>query len=154
MKPAIRYQNSRMKKRFFTGFLVGFLLFVAINLLAAHLLSDCGLPSVFGMDYCADDIARAGWPFQFFRRRRICLSSLFHFAPSAPGYIYWIRPRSRQRIYRQLAGFAKGKSARKIVLVFKGLCYNTATMPYQPRFANDNNNNNNDARIVGRSFAG
>jgi hypothetical protein len=32
-----------MKKRFFTGFLVGFLLFVAINLLAAHLLSILGL---------------------------------------------------------------------------------------------------------------
>ena len=62
----ISHQNSRMKKRFFIGFLVGFLLFVAINLLAAHLLSDCGLPSVFGMDHCADDIARAGWPFQFF----------------------------------------------------------------------------------------
>jgi hypothetical protein len=66
MKPAIGYQNSRMKKRFFPGFLVGFLLFVAINLLAAHLFSDCGLPSVFGMGHCADDIARAGWPFKFY----------------------------------------------------------------------------------------
>jgi ABC-type antimicrobial peptide transport system permease subunit len=55
-----------MKKRFFIGFLVGFFLFVAINLLAAHLLSDCGLPSVLGMDYCADDITRAGWPFKFY----------------------------------------------------------------------------------------
>ena len=66
MRPAIKYQNSKMKKRFFTGFLVGLLLFVAINLLAAHLLSDCGLPSVIGMDYCADDITRAGWPFKFY----------------------------------------------------------------------------------------
>ena len=55
-----------MKKQFFTGFLVGLLLFVAINLLAAHLLSDCGLPSVIGMGHCADDITRAGWPLQFF----------------------------------------------------------------------------------------
>jgi hypothetical protein len=40
MKPAISYQNSKMKNRFFIGFLVGFFLFVAINLLAAHLISD------------------------------------------------------------------------------------------------------------------
>jgi len=42
------------------------LIFLAINLLAAHLASDCGLPAVFGRDGCADDIARAGWPMQFY----------------------------------------------------------------------------------------
>jgi hypothetical protein len=35
------------------------------------------------------------------------------------------------------------------------LCYNAVTMPYGPRFANNNNNDNDDnSRIVGRSFAG
>jgi hypothetical protein len=46
--------------------LIGLLFFILSNLLAAHLLSDCGLPSVFGMDFCADDIARAGFPLIFF----------------------------------------------------------------------------------------
>ena len=55
-----------MTRRFLTGFAAGLLLFVALNLLAAHLASDCGLPAVFGRDACADDIARAGWPFRFY----------------------------------------------------------------------------------------
>jgi len=53
-------------KRFAIGFRIGLLIFLAINLLAAHLASDCGLPAVFGRDGCADDIARAGWPLQFY----------------------------------------------------------------------------------------
>lgn len=55
-----------MNKHFVTGFAIGLLLFLAINLLAAHLASDCGLPAVFGRDRCADDITRAGWPLQFY----------------------------------------------------------------------------------------
>lgn len=55
-----------MKRRFLLGFVGGFLAFLLINLLVAHLLSDCGLPAVFGRDFCADDIARAGWPIQFY----------------------------------------------------------------------------------------
>jgi hypothetical protein len=55
-----------MTKRFTIGFGIGLLIFIAINLLAAHLSSDCGLPAVFGRDACADDIARAGWPLQFY----------------------------------------------------------------------------------------
>ena len=42
------------------------MIFLLINLLAAHLASDCGLPAVFGRDACADDIARAGWPLTFY----------------------------------------------------------------------------------------
>jgi len=41
-------------------------IFLLANLLAAHLLSDCGLPAVFGRDACADDIALAGFPLVFF----------------------------------------------------------------------------------------
>ena len=55
-----------MTKRFTIGFGIGLLIFIAINLLAAHLRSDCGLLAVFGRDMCADDIARAGWPLQFY----------------------------------------------------------------------------------------
>jgi hypothetical protein len=55
-----------MTKRFAIGFGVGLLIFLTINLLAAHLASDCGLLAVFGRDVCADDIARAGWPLQFY----------------------------------------------------------------------------------------
>ncbi len=53
-------------KRFAAGFLLGLLTFLLINLLAAHLASDCGLLAVFGRDTCADEIARAGWPLQFY----------------------------------------------------------------------------------------
>lgn len=55
-----------MSKRFIIGFVSGLLIFLAINLVAAHRLSDCGLPSVFGRNACADDITRAGWPLQFY----------------------------------------------------------------------------------------
>ncbi len=55
-----------MTKQFTIGFCVGLLIFIALNLLAAHLASDCGLLAVFGHDICADDIARAGWPLRFY----------------------------------------------------------------------------------------
>lgn len=64
-----------MSKRFVIGFVSGLLIFGAINLLAAHLSSDCGLVAIFGRDaprhpttgaVCADDITRAGWPLQFY----------------------------------------------------------------------------------------
>jgi hypothetical protein len=55
-----------MSRRFITGFTIGLLIFIAINLLSAHLASDCGLPAVLGRDACTDDIARAGWPFRFY----------------------------------------------------------------------------------------
>src|SRR6185295_1526179 len=55
-----------MTKRFTIGFGMGILIFIAINLLSAHLRSDCGLLAVFGRDACSDDIARAGWPLQFY----------------------------------------------------------------------------------------
>ena len=57
-----------MSRRFAIGFTIGLLAFVLINVLSAHLASDCGLPAVFERDSCADDIARAGWPFRFHER--------------------------------------------------------------------------------------
>ena len=60
------FGKLRMRKRFFIAFGIGLSIFLAINLLMAHLASDCGLPAVFGRASCADDIARAGWPLQFY----------------------------------------------------------------------------------------
>ena len=57
-----------MTRRHIFGFAIGLLFFVAINLLSAHLRSDCGLLAVFERDACADDIARAGWPFAFYEQ--------------------------------------------------------------------------------------
>src|SRR5690242_6921832 len=53
-------------RAFFTGFLAGLLLFLLANIVAAHLLSDCGLPAILGTSGCADDIIRMGLPLQFF----------------------------------------------------------------------------------------
>lgn len=55
-------------RRFVVGFLVVLILFVAINLLSAHLMSECGLPAVFGLSGCADNIVRAGFPLQFYEK--------------------------------------------------------------------------------------
>lgn len=55
-----------MSKKFLLGFTVGLVLFLAVNLISAHLSSDCGLPAVFGRGPCADDIIRAGWPLIFY----------------------------------------------------------------------------------------
>jgi hypothetical protein len=56
----------KYSRAFINGFLIGLLIFLLANLLAAQVLSDCGLPSFFGLDHCADDIARAGFPLVFF----------------------------------------------------------------------------------------
>jgi len=57
-----------MTRRFAIGLMIGLLAFILINLFSAHLSSDCGLLAVFERDTCADDIARAGWPFRFYER--------------------------------------------------------------------------------------
>lgn len=66
-----------MHKLFAIGFFTGLMLFSAINLFAAHLASDCGLPAVFGQDACADDITRAGWPLQFYEEGGFAYRSEF-----------------------------------------------------------------------------
>ena len=57
-----------MTRRFAIGLMIGLLAFILINLFSAHLSSDCGLIAVFERGTCADDIARAGWPFRFYER--------------------------------------------------------------------------------------
>jgi hypothetical protein len=49
-------------------FVLVLLLFIALNLLVAHVRSDCGLAAVLGRSGCADDIVRAGFPIQFVER--------------------------------------------------------------------------------------
>ena len=57
-----------MNRRFAIGFTIVLLAFILINMFSAHLSSDCGLLAVFERDACADDIARAGWPFRFYEK--------------------------------------------------------------------------------------
>jgi hypothetical protein len=66
-----------MNKQRVIGFVSGILLFLVINLLAAHLASDCGLLAVFGRDACADDIARAGWPLRFYEEGGFAYRHIF-----------------------------------------------------------------------------
>ena len=68
----------KLPRRFINGFLIGLLIFILANLLAAHLLSDCGLPAVLGADFCADDIARAGFPLVFFEQGGFSYRSIFN----------------------------------------------------------------------------
>ena len=65
-------------RTFLKGFLIGLFIFILANILAAHLLSDCGLPAVLGMDFCADDIARAGFPLIFFEEGGFAFRSIFN----------------------------------------------------------------------------
>lgn len=47
---------------FILGFCSSLLIFVLLNLAAAHWRSDCGLMAVLGLSGCADDIVRLGFP--------------------------------------------------------------------------------------------
>ena len=59
-----------MNQRALIGFFTGLFIFLAINLTVTHLASDCGLLAIFRLDPCFDDIARAGWPLQFYEEGR------------------------------------------------------------------------------------
>lgn len=52
-------------------------LFLVLNLLAAHVMSDCGLPAVLGIDRCSDDIVRVGWPLPFFEQGGLAFHSSY-----------------------------------------------------------------------------
>jgi len=62
---------------FLTGFILTLLLFLVVNLLAAHLQSDCGLPAFFNLSGCADDIRRAGLPFLFYEEGGFAYRNIF-----------------------------------------------------------------------------
>ena len=85
-----------MTRYFATGFCFGLLLFLLFNLLAAHLSSDCGLLAVFGRDSCADDIARFGWPLQFYEEGGFAyhrnFNTLFLLINIAAGILFSILP--------------------------------------------------------------
>lgn len=68
-----------MRRTFLNGFLIGLSIFILLNILAAHLLSDCGLPALLGLSACADDISRAGFPFVFFEQGGFAYRSIFNF---------------------------------------------------------------------------
>jgi hypothetical protein len=65
-------------RTFLNGFLIGLVGFILVNILAAHLLSDCGLPALLGADSCADDIARAGFPLIFFEEGGFAFRHIFN----------------------------------------------------------------------------
>lgn len=52
-------------RAFLNGALAGLLIVIILNSLAAHLLSDCGLPALLGLFSCPDSISRIGFPFVF-----------------------------------------------------------------------------------------
>jgi hypothetical protein len=56
---------STDRRAFLQGFLLGVSVCLVLNLLAAHMRSDCGILAVLGRSACADDIRRAGFPLQF-----------------------------------------------------------------------------------------
>jgi hypothetical protein len=64
-------------RRFAAGFLITLITFGGLNLLAAHLRSDCGLPAVLGMARCADDIRRAGFPWVFWEEGGLAYRQIF-----------------------------------------------------------------------------
>jgi hypothetical protein len=64
-------------RQFLVGFIAGIMVFTGLNLLAAHLRSDCGLPAILGMARCADDIRRAGFPFIFWEEGGFAYRQIF-----------------------------------------------------------------------------
>jgi hypothetical protein len=66
------------RQTFLKGFLIGLSIFILLNILAAHLFSDCGLPALFGLAACSDDISRAGFPFIFFEQGGFAYRSNFN----------------------------------------------------------------------------
>ena len=64
-------------RRFWLGLGLGLAAFAVLNLLAAQLASDCGLPGLFGLSGCADDIRRAGFPFLFLEQGGFVARNIF-----------------------------------------------------------------------------
>jgi hypothetical protein len=65
-------EARRVSKSFYVSFIAALFLFIAINLIAAHLQSDCGIRAVIGIfvsrfSGCMDDVVRIGFPFLFMR---------------------------------------------------------------------------------------
>lgn len=63
---------------FLNEFLIGLFIFTLAHLLAAPLLSNCGLPTILGTDSCADDFVRDAFPLIFFEQGNIAFRSIFN----------------------------------------------------------------------------
>lgn len=71
-----------MNQKFFIGFGLAVLGVVTLNLLAAHVQSDCGIRAVIGlwipsMRFCSDDIVRVGFPFRVIEEGGVAFRSMF-----------------------------------------------------------------------------
>ena len=99
--------------------------------------------AVFGRASCANDIARAGLPIQFYEDSRLTCRHSFY-ALFLDCESVWVGHCSC------LVTCAQRSYGAEISC----LCYNTIIMQDQLRFANNNNDNNDNLHIVGRSFAG
>jgi hypothetical protein len=69
-------------RRFFLGFIATLITFLAVNLIAAHYQSDCGIRAVIGLwipsfKFCADDIVRVGFPFRVIEEGGFAFRSIF-----------------------------------------------------------------------------
>jgi len=72
-----------MNRRFYIGFIITLTLFIAINLVVAHLQSDCGIRAVIGLwipglSVCNDDIVRIGFPLRFLEEGGFAFRSIFN----------------------------------------------------------------------------
>ncbi len=72
-----------MKKNFYLGLIATLVLFLTLNVIAAHLQSDCGIRAVIGLwvpgiSVCNDDIVRVGFPFQFLEQGGFAFRSIFN----------------------------------------------------------------------------
>lgn len=65
-------------RSFLNGSLIGLLIFLVANLIAAHLRSDCGLPALLGASACADNISRAGFPLIFLEQGGFAPRNMFN----------------------------------------------------------------------------
>ncbi len=72
-----------MNRNFYLSLIVTLLFFIVINIIAAHLQSDCGIRAVIGLwvpgfSFCNDDIVRLGFPFRFLEEGGFAFRSIFN----------------------------------------------------------------------------
>lgn len=73
----IKVGMSSRRRAFALAFLTTLVLFVGINLVAAHIRSDCGIAAA--LIGCADDIRRAGFPLLVWEEGGFAYRNIFHF---------------------------------------------------------------------------
>ena len=68
--------SSRLRT-FAFAFVCTLVLFVGINLVAAHIRSDCGIAGALGVSGCNDDIRRVGFPFLVWQEGGFAYRNIF-----------------------------------------------------------------------------